>query len=133
MQGIDMELSSMNRTKPLARIAGIAIAALIAVGAPTMAFAENAYLEITLKVDAKDRPAAVAIYTKYKQPFLTGIAGATSKELLIRDDDVQVLHGFKTRTDAENYLKSDLFNNDVVAGLKPLLKAAPEVRIYTAE
>ena len=98
-----------------------------------MAFAEKAYLEITLKVDAKDRAAAGAIYAKYKQPFLSEIAGATSKELLIRDDDVQVLHGFKTRADAENYLKSDLFNNDVVAGLKPLLKASPEVRIYTAD
>ena len=98
-----------------------------------MAHAEKAYLEITLKVDAKDRPAAGAVYTKFKQPFLTGVAGATSKELLMRDDDVQVLHGFKTRVDAENYLKSELFNKDVVAGLKPLLKAAPEVRIYSAD
>lgn len=98
-----------------------------------MAFAKKAYLEITLKVAAKDLPAAGAIYTKYKQPFLTGITGAISKELLMRDDDVQVLHGFKTQADAENYLKSELFNNDVVAGLKPLLQAAPDIRIYTAE
>ena len=123
----------MQSPKPLAKAVRIVAAALIMIGAPTMAFAEKAYLEITLKVDAKDRAAAGTIYAKYKQPFLSEIAGATSKELLIRDDDVQVLHGFKTRTDAENYLKSDLFNNDVVAGLKPLLKASPEVRIYTAD
>lgn len=31
---------------------------------------------------------------------------------------------------AEQYLTSDLFNADVVAALTPLLRAAPEVRIY---
>ena len=99
----------------------------------TASFAEKAYLEITLKVDAKDRPAAAAVYAKYKQPFLTSIDGAKSKEMLLRDDDVQVLHGFSTRKQAESYLSSNLFSHDVVSELKPLLKAAPEVRIYTAE
>lgn len=99
---------------------------------PTLAFAEKAYLEITLKVDPQDRAAAGAIYTKFKKPFLTKIPGAESKELLIRDDDVQVLHGFATRKQAEAYLSSDLFTKDVVVGLKPLLKADPEVRIYSA-
>ncbi len=100
---------------------------------PALAFAEKAYLEITLKVDPQDRPAAGAVYTKFKQPFLTKIAGAKSKELLMRDEDVQVLHGFATRKQAEAYLLSDLFNKDVVVGLKPLLKADPEVRIYSAK
>jgi hypothetical protein len=99
---------------------------------PTLAFAEKAYLEITLKVDPQDRAAAGAIYTKFKKPFLTKIPGAKSKELLIRDDDVQVLHGFATRKQAEAYLSSDLFTKDVVVDLKPLLKADPEVRIYSA-
>ena len=99
---------------------------------PALAFAEKVYLEITLKVDPQDRAAASAIYTKYKKPFLTKISGAKSKELLIRDDDVQVLHGFATRQQAEAYLHSDLFTKDVVGGLKPLLKADPEVRIYSA-
>ncbi len=99
---------------------------------PTLAFAEKAYLEITLKIDAQDRTAAAAIYTKYKQPFLTKISGAKSKDLLVRDDDVQVLHQFATRQQAEAYLSSDLFTKDVVVGLKPLLKADPEVRIYSA-
>ncbi len=44
---------------------------------------------------------------------------------------MQVLHGFKTQADAEAYLKTDLFNNDVVTALKPYLQASPEVRIYT--
>ncbi len=99
---------------------------------PSLAYAEKVYLEITLKVDPQDRAAAGAVYTKYKKPFLTKIPGATSKELLIRDDDVQVLHGFATRQQAEAYLSSDLFTKDVVAELKPLLKADPEVRIYSA-
>lgn len=91
----------------------------------------GAYLEITLKVNDSDRGAAAGIYSKYKQPFLKQINGAVSKELLIRTDDVQVLHGFKTQADAEAYLKTDLFNNDVVLALKPYLQASPEVRIYS--
>lgn len=90
----------------------------------------GAYLEITLKVNDADRTAAAGVYLKYKLPFLKQIKGAVSKELLIRTEDVQVLHGFKTQADAEAYLKSDLFNNDVVSALKPYLQAAPEVRIY---
>ncbi|RZI81454.1 MAG: hypothetical protein EOP38_19315 [Rubrivivax sp.] len=103
-----------------------------AVLAPALAFAENTYLEITLKVDPKDRPAAAGVYTKYKGPFLATIAGAKNKELLIRDEDVQVLHTFASKPQAEAYLKSDMFNKDVVKALSPLLKAAPEVRIYAA-
>ncbi len=120
---------------PLQNIVHKSIASLgiiAALTAPSLAFAEKAYLEITLKIDPQDRAAAGAVYTKYKQPFLTTISGAESKELLIRDDDVQVLHGFATRKQAEAYLSSNLFTKDVVVNLKPLLKAAPEVRIYSA-
>jgi len=91
----------------------------------------GAYLEITLKVNESDRASAAGVYTEYKEPFLKQIKGAVSKELLIRTDDVQVLHGFKTQADAEAYLKSELFQNDVVKGLKPYLQADPEIRIYT--
>ena len=70
------------------------------------------------------------MYKKYKHPFLTTIAGAKSKELLVRDEDVQVLHGFDSAASAKNYLNSPLFNQDVVGALKPLLDAAPDVRIY---
>ena len=97
-----------------------------------MANAEQAYLEITLKIDTKDRAAAGAVYVKYKPPFLADVAGALSKQLLIRNDDVQVLHGFKTEENAQAYLNSALFNNDVVKELKPLLLASPEIRIYQA-
>ena len=91
----------------------------------------KAYLEITLQIDNSDRNAAAGIYTKFKQPFLDTIKGAKSKELLIRDEDVQVLHGFDTAENANAYLTNELFTNDVVVGLKPLLKANPEVRIYS--
>lgn len=92
---------------------------------------QKAYLQITLKVNDSDREAAAKVYTTYKEPFLTGIAGATSKELLVRDEDVQVLHGFSSEADAKAYLESELFNNDVVAGLKDLLQDDPEIRIYS--
>lgn len=88
------------------------------------------YLEITLKISDKNRAAAAAVYSQYKQPFLKQIAGAKSKELLVRTEDVQVLHGFETTEQANSYLGSKLFNEDVVVALKPLLDAAPEVRVY---
>ncbi len=91
-----------------------------------------AYLQITLKIDPVNRPAAAGVYQRYKAPFLNTIAGAKSKELLVRDEDVEVLHGFDTAEQANAYLKSRLFSSDVVGALKPLLAAEPDVRIYEA-
>ena len=90
------------------------------------------YLQITLKIADSNRATAAGIYQKYKAPFLGTIAGAKSKELLVRDEDVQVLHGFDSNENANAYLESELFNVDVVGGLSPLLDAAPDVRIYQA-
>lgn len=89
------------------------------------------YLEVTLTIAVENRAAAGAIYTKYKHPFLHNIQGASSKELLIRDEDVQVLHSFDTVENANAYLKSELFNNDVVKELAPLLSANPDIKIYS--
>lgn len=91
----------------------------------------GAYLEITIKVKEANRMDAGGVYVKYKQPFLQQIEGAISKELLIREDDVQVLHGFHSEEDAQAYLESKLFENDVVRELKPYLEDAPEIRVYS--
>lgn len=91
----------------------------------------KAYLEITMYVNNSNRPAAAGVFNRYKQPFLSEIKGAISKDLLIRDEDVQVLHGFKSVEDADAYLKTDLFNNDVVKELSPLFDKAPEIKIYS--
>ena len=91
------------------------------------------YLEITMKVSPADRAKAGAVYSKYKQRFLDRVVGAKSKELLIRDEDVQVLHGFDSRTAAEAYLKSALFSDEIVGALKPLLMTNPEIRVYDAQ
>jgi hypothetical protein len=91
----------------------------------------KAFLEITLKIDDADRTNAAAVYTRYKEPFLTNIKGALSKELLLRSEDVQVLHGFESTRDAEAYLSSTLFVQDVVVALKSYLKDNPDVRIYS--
>lgn len=88
------------------------------------------YIQITLNLEPSNREEAGAVYSKYKQPFLTTIAGAKSKELLLRAEDVQVLHGFDSRAAAENYLQSALFNEDVVSALAPYLAGEPEIRIY---
>ena len=91
----------------------------------------KAYLEITMRIDNANRPAAAKVYTDYRAPFLDTVKGALTKDLLIRDEDVQVLHGFDTAENAAAYLNSELFTADVVKGLKPLWSAEPDVRIYT--
>ncbi len=91
----------------------------------------SAYLQITLKVKTENRAAAAAVYEKYKRPFLDGISGAKSKELLIRGDDVQVMNGFSSEENARAYLTTELFSTDIVGELKPLLETDPEVRIYS--
>lgn len=91
----------------------------------------KAYLEITLQIKDTDRANAAGIYQKYKAPFLETIKGALSKELLVHVENVQVLHGFDSVESAQQYLGSELFNNDVVLSLKPLLQASPDVKIYT--
>jgi hypothetical protein len=90
----------------------------------------KAFLEITLKIAPENRAQAGGVYTKYRQPFLSKTPGAESKDLLVRTEDVQVLHGFDSRASAESYLESALFRNDVVRELKPYLLADPEVRVY---
>ncbi|MEJ2589584.1 MAG: hypothetical protein P8165_18785 [Deltaproteobacteria bacterium] len=90
----------------------------------------SAYLEITLKIEAHNRSTAAQVYSKYREAFLNQIKGAQTKALLVRDEDVQVLHGFDMVENAQAYLKSDLFNQDVVEALKPLLEADPDIRIY---
>jgi hypothetical protein len=84
-----------------------------------------------MNINHKDRPAAAEVYKKYKSSFLKSIPGAKSKELLIRDSDVQVLHGFDSEENAQSYLKSQLFTGDVVSALKPYLVNGPEIRIYS--
>ena len=90
----------------------------------------KAFLEITLKIAPENRSHAGGVYTKYRQPFLSSAPGAESKDLLVRTEDVQVLHGFDSKANAENYLRSALFQKDVVTALKPCLLADPEIRIY---
>ena len=89
------------------------------------------YLEITMKISEANRPAAAKVYNDYRQPFLDTIKGALTKDLLVRDEDVQVLHGFDSVENAKAYLDSQMFKDDVFVGLKPTWSADPEVKIYT--
>ena len=91
----------------------------------------NAYLQITMKIKESDRPAAAKVYTDWRQPFLDTIEGALTKELLVRDEDVQVLHGFDSKEHAAAYLTSEMFTKDVAVGLSPYFQADPEIRIFS--
>jgi hypothetical protein len=90
------------------------------------------YLQIVLKVTPANRSAAAGVYQRYRAPFLATVAGARSKELLVRDEDVQVLHAFDTAAQVDAYLKSPMFTADVAGALGPLLDAPPDVRVYQA-
>ena len=91
----------------------------------------NAYLQITMKIKESERPSAAKVYSDYRQPFLDTIEGALTKALLVRDEDVQVLHGFDNKEHAAAYLESDMFKNDVAKGLSPYFQADPEIRIFS--
>lgn len=90
----------------------------------------KAYLEITMWIKEENRSAAAKVYTDYRTPFLKTIKGAVSKNLLVREDDVQVLHGFDSVENAKAYLESDMFKNDVVTGLSPLFIKEPCIKIF---
>lgn len=90
----------------------------------------KAYLEITMTINPSNRPAAAKVYSDWRQPFLDNVEGALTKDLLIRDEDVQVLHGFDSLDHAKAYLETEMFQNDVVAGLRPTWAADPDIRFY---
>ena len=91
----------------------------------------KAYLQITMSIAPANRPAGVAVFTKYREPFLSTIDGALTKDLLVREEDIQVLHGFASTEAAQAYLESPLFQEDVFVGLKDLWTEDPDVRIYS--
>lgn len=91
----------------------------------------NAYLQITMKIKESDHESAAKVYFDYRKPFLGTIEGAMTKDLLVRDEDVQVFHGFDSKEHAEAYLQSDMFTKDVAVGLSPYFQAYPEIRIFT--
>ena len=74
----------------------------------------KAYLEITMTINAENREAAAKVYTDYRGPFLNTIEGALTKELLVRDEDVQVIHGFDSAEHARAYLDSPLFKLSLI-------------------
>lgn len=72
-----------------------------------------------MTINPENRTVAAKAYTDYRQPFLDIIEGAPTKELIIRDDDIQVIHGFDSIEHAKAYLDSNLFKNKVTAGFHP--------------
>lgn len=93
----------------------------------------KAYLEITMQIPQENRGAAAKVYRDYRGPFLETIKGALTKNLLVREEDVSVIHGFDSAENAKAYLSSAMFQNDVFTSLKPLWTADPEVKIYTVK
>ena len=89
------------------------------------------FLQITLNVLAQNRAAAAAVYTQFRGPFMAQAKGALSKDLLVREEDVQVLHRFDSAENVQAYLGSAMFKQDVVSALSPLLQSPPDIRVYS--
>ncbi|RAP44777.1 MAG: hypothetical protein BZ134_02435 [Methanosphaera sp. SHI1033] len=92
--------------------------------------AVEAYLQVMMTINKENREAAAKVYNDYRQPFLDDIEGALTKELLIRDEDVQVIHGFDSMEHAKAYLDSELFTKKVAPGLQSTWAADPDIRFY---
>lgn len=90
----------------------------------------KAYLQVIMTIDSENRPAAAKVYNDYRQPFLDTVEGALTKECLIRDEDVQVIHGFDSLEHAKAYLDTELFTTKVAPGLQPTWAADPDIRFY---
>lgn len=91
----------------------------------------KAYLEITLTIEGLDRAGVAGVYALYKKPFLTNIKGALSQKLLVHVEEMQLLHGFDSLENAQEYLLSSFFNRDVLVSLQPYLKGRPDIKIYS--
>ncbi|WP_295730779.1 hypothetical protein [uncultured Limosilactobacillus sp.] len=91
--------------------------------------AVKAYLQVTMVIPEKNREAAAKFYTDYREPLFKTIPGAETKQLLVRDEYVQVLHGFDLVEHAKAHLKSDMFTKHVFPGLKPTWSSDPAVCI----
>lgn len=91
----------------------------------------KAYLLITLNVRTTDRGATSTIHDKFKSSFLDQITGGISTELLISQDNVLLLNGFANAEDANAFLSTELYNNGILAALKPFLLDNPKNNIYT--
>lgn len=90
----------------------------------------KAYLQVIMTIDPENRPAAAKVYNDYRQPFLDTVEGALTKECLIRDEDVQVIHGFDSLEHAKAYPDTELFTTKVAPGLQPTWAANPDIRFY---
>ncbi len=89
------------------------------------------YLEITFKVADAKREQAVEIYKQYKTTILQTFESALSMELLVHVEGIQLLIGFNSVENAQEYLLSTLFNDKLVVALKPFMQGAPDVKIYS--
>ena len=93
----------------------------------------GAVLQVILHIPEENRGRAVKeVYVPYREQFLAPgrVPGAVEKVLLVNPLEVQVLHGFATRKDAEDYLAESAMFREVAALLEPLWDADPVVRIY---
>ncbi|WP_104381543.1 hypothetical protein [Sphingobacterium sp. HMA12] len=91
----------------------------------------KAYLQITLKINNSDKGAVSGIYDKFRDSFLDQVKGATSIELLIGNGYIQLLHVFDTAEDAQAFLSTELYNNEILLALKSLMVDTPMISVYS--
>ncbi len=97
---------------------------------PTIQPAVRAHLLIRVKIDESRREEMIdKVYEPNRTRFLERISGAISKNLLVRPEDIAILHGFDTRESAEAYLQSSLYQQ-IVNGIADYQEENPSVALY---
>lgn len=71
-----------------------------------------------------------SLYRGFIQSMLTIMYKSSIWLLLVRDEDVQVLHGFDSVEHAQAYLTSKMFTKQVAPALQPTWAGEPEIKIY---
>ena len=90
----------------------------------------KAYLQIALYVKNENAAAGAGVYAKYKESFLKTVAGAKSKELLVRDEGRAGASRLQQHGARKRVSKTELFEKNVVRELGSLLEKASQIRIY---
>ena len=93
----------------------------------------RSFLQITLVVPTPKREEAITkVFLPGRQRFLDRIPGAVTMDLLVREEDLQVLHGFDTMENASAYLKSPI-GKEILGQLAEISDGKPSIAVYNVD
>jgi hypothetical protein len=91
------------------------------------------FVQVTLAIPESRREEAITrIFLPARQRFLDRSPGAVSMDLLVREEDVQLLHGFDTFENSRVYLDSGFFR-DLIGQLGETAEKEPVTALYNVD